>query len=238
MTSPGGGRKQSCARQAEGLGVNVDALTLHLPVSLMTTEYGHACGQTPCTAAFGKPQSSSLWRAACRLNSQDGQELTGSSRMSGTLKRSPITATESAPAASTRGAFSKVIPPMATKGLRVARRASPQAFQPDHGIGIVFARRGEDGTKTNVIRRRTVRLNNLAPTLVEHPISLSGPRIRRAISTGSRSGPSEPLRLHSLRHVSPVIDDKSATGVTEELLQLQRKSHRTAGKMHSCHGSG
>src|SRR5262249_31156098 len=61
-------------------------------------------------------------------------------RFAGSAARriSPMTATESAPAASTSGAVSKVIPPMATIGFWVRRRTSRIISMPTTGSGLAL----------------------------------------------------------------------------------------------------
>ena len=53
-------------------------------------------------------------------------------------RRSRATATESAPVPRTLAAFSRVIPPIATKGLFVSRRAAATPFSPITGSGFSF----------------------------------------------------------------------------------------------------
>ena len=63
-----------------------------------------------------------------------------STLLPGDSSRSEITATESAPASSTRRQFSRVMPPMATIGLLVTLRASLTVFRPTSGSGSCLER--------------------------------------------------------------------------------------------------
>src|SRR5580658_1430925 len=59
-----------------------------------------------------------------------------SADLRGSRNRSDITATESAPASITEAAFARVIPPIATRGLRVSARARRTPSRPTTGSGL------------------------------------------------------------------------------------------------------
>ena len=84
-----------------------------------------------------------------------------SADLRGSRNRSDITATESAPASITEAAFARVIPPIATSGLRVKRPRPPHAFEADHGIRLLFAGSRKHRPNGEIVRRSQIRLAQL-----------------------------------------------------------------------------
>src|SRR6266496_5887974 len=98
--------------------------------------YTRSAGVAPASRRLSRgrlalaPAANQVPRLYLKMRKNSSADLHGS------RNRSDITATESAPASRTDAAFARVIPPIATRGLRVNCRARRTPSSPTTGSGL------------------------------------------------------------------------------------------------------
>ena len=144
--------------------------------------------------------------------------------------RSPMMATESAPASITLRALARVMPPMAASGRSVRPRRRPSFLDANYGIGIGLRGCGEDGTDGQVVgglgggRAKLEGVVRRVPDHAIRPGHAAGGGWRKILLAQMHSG------VEQGGDIGAVVDHQHCAGLAAEIRNPPRVLKRPARK--------